>query len=450
MGDIVEWAEAARDWIVAEVLAIGTFGQAGVGLIAFAIAYFAARPFRRWAESGLELYPLGMPFQRLASATVQLSFPIFAVALLGFSAGVAAELGWDQGLIEIVLSLLGAWIIITLISSLTRRTPWTRLLVVIIWSIAALNILGLFGPAVDFLDRIAVTLGGLRISALTVLSALIVFGVLLWLALFLSGLLDRRIKASPDLSPAVQVLISKLVKIGLIVFAVVIALNSVGINLTGLTVFGGAVGLGIGFGLQKIVSNLISGVILILDKSLKPGDVIEVGNTYGSINALNARYVSVITRDGTEHLIPNEEFVITPVINWSHSHNKVRIKQPIGISYKSDVHKVIELILQAAGEHERVLSDPKPVCFIVGFGDSAVDLELRIWVDDPQNGVSNVRGAILLRVWDLFREHGVEIPYPQRDLHVRSSVPLDIRARGGAQAIGGTRSDRADETDGTE
>lgn len=193
--------------------------------------------------------------------------------------------------------------------------------------------------------------------------------------------------------------------------------------MTAFTVFSGAIGVGVGFGLQKIVSNLISGVILLIDKSIKPGDVISVGDEYGWVNSLGARYVSVVTRDGTEHLIPNEELITQRVENWSYSNNLVRLRAPVGVHYKSDVRHAISLCIEAARATPRVLQDPAPVCLLKGFGDSSVDLEIRFWIQDPAEGMSNVLSEVLLRVWDRFHEEGVEIPYPQRDLHIRTPAP---------------------------
>ncbi|MXY15078.1 MAG: mechanosensitive ion channel [Proteobacteria bacterium] len=185
-------------------------------------------------------------------------------------------------------------------------------------------------------------------------------------------------------------------------------------------VFGGAIGVGLGFGLQKIFSNLVAGFILLTDKSIKPGDTILVAGQYGRVETLGARYVSVITRDGIEHLVPNEELITSRVENWSHSHENVRLRIPLGIHYESDVALAIELCKRAANRVKRVLGSPVPTCLLTGFGDSSVDLEIRIWIKDPMNGCANVKNEVLLGVWDLFHEHGVQIPYPQRDLHVKS------------------------------
>jgi len=275
---------------------------------------------------------------------------------------------------------------------------------------------------------VALTVGGVRISALLVLNAVLSLAILLWVAVMASRVLERRITQSVQLTPTFQVLLIKLLKVVLVGIAIALALSTVGIDLTAFAVLGGAIGLGIGFGLQKIVSNLIAGVIILLDKSIKPGDVISVGETFGWINSLGARYASVVTRDGTEYLIPNEDLITQQVVNWSYSNDAVRLKIPIGISYKSDPRQAIALCFDAAREESRILKLPAPNVLLKGFGDSSVDIEMRVWIRDPRNGVSNIKSAILLRVWDKFHEHGIEIPYPQRDLHLIPPVDLDLRA----------------------
>jgi small-conductance mechanosensitive channel len=224
----------------------------------------------------------------------------------------------------------------------------------------------------------------------------------------------------------------------LIGIAIAVALSSVGIDLTVFALLGGAIGLGIGFGLQKIVSNLISGIIILLDRSIKPGDIIQVGETFGWINSLGARYASVVTRDGTEWLIPNEDLITEKVVNWSYSHDAVRLKIPIGISYKADPRKAIDLCFEAAREEDRVLTNPPTNVLLKGFGDSSVDIEMRIWIRDPRNGVSNVKSAVLLRVWDKFHENGIEIPYPQRDLHLIAPAEVTL-----ARAMRNTANDES-------
>lgn len=205
-----------------------------------------------------------------------------------------------------------------------------------------------------------------------------------------------------------------------------------GLDLTVFALFGGALGLGLGFGLQKVFANLVSGFILLADKSIKPGDVIQLGNQYGWINFLGSRYCSVVTRDGIEHLIPNENLITNEVINWSYSQNLVRLKVPLGVAYGSDLEQARDLALEAAGDAKRLLKDPKPSFQLMGFGDNAVNVELRVWIHDPQNGIQSVKSDLLWGIWRRFRDQGIEImPYPQRDVHLKS-IP-DTLLRTGPQ-----------------
>jgi small-conductance mechanosensitive channel len=286
--------------------------------------------------------------------------------------------------------------------------------------VAALHILKLLEPTIALLDRAAITMGGVRVSILLLLKGVIIFTALLRLAASTAVFLEKRVQTLEGLSPSVQVLLSKAFKVTLVAVAILVALGSVGIDLSAFAFIGGAVGVGIGFGLQKVVSNLVSGVILLMDKSIKPGDVIELGDNYGRIQSLGARYVSVATRDGMEFLIPNEDLITQQVVNWSYSDKLVRLKINVGISYSSDLHKAMELAVQTAKAIPRVLQNPAPICQFKDFGESSLDLELRVWIGDPENGVSNVSSDIRVALWDVFAEHEIEIPFPQRDVHIKS------------------------------
>jgi small-conductance mechanosensitive channel len=204
-----------------------------------------------------------------------------------------------------------------------------------------------------------------------------------------------------------------------------IAMQSLNIDLTALTVLSGAVGVGIGFGLQKVVSNFISGIIILLDQSIKPGDTITLGETFGWIRELRARFVSVVTRDGREYLIPNEDFITTQVVNWSFSDKFVRLDVPFGVSYSSDPHEVTRLAIDAAAGVDRVDSRVRrPVCWMTEFGDSSINFVLRFWIDDPQGGLTNIRGKVLLALWDTFKEYGISIPFPHREVIMRTPVTI--------------------------
>ncbi len=409
--------EQITHWVTAELLVTGTLVQLAVLAGTLVIAFIAAR---RTAPIVSKVYQsVGVLNNYSTKATKRgIILPLTWLLVQLFAILVVSQLDQSSRLLVIFANLTAAWVAIRFFSGFVRNPAFSKLIATIGWSIAALNILGWLDGTVKFLDDIAFEAGDLHISLLTVVKGLITLGFLLWGAISFSGLSERYIRNVSGLTPSLQVLLSKLIKIALVTFAILVGISSVGIDITALAVFSGAVGVGIGFGLQKIVSNFISGIILLVDRSIKPGDVIEVDDTYGWINKLSGRHVSVITRDGKEHLIPNEDLITQRVINWSYSSKSVRLKVPVGISYKSDPHEAKRLILGAVRDIPRVIDNPMPACLIKGFGDNSVDLELRAWIEDPSNGVSNVKSEILFAIWDAFAEHGIEIPFPQRDVHV--------------------------------
>ncbi len=425
-------------WIDLHVLTWQAVMQAFVIVGVYGVArWLAPAAGRRLAA--LAQHP---KFPKLLTPLMQslqhLVLPVIWLALQWFTVFAAAGAGWPNRLIESAVSLLTAWVVIRLASGFIRDPGWSSTLAVVAWSVAALNLLGLLTPTMRTLDLMAFSLGDIRISVLGLIKAAVVLAAMLWLVGVVMRLIEHRLAGATTLSPSARVLFGKMIRVILIVLACVAALESVGIDLTALAVFGGAIGLGLGFGLQKVVSNLMSGVILLMDKSVKPGDVIAIGDTFGWINRLGARYVSVITRDGTEHLIPNEELISQRVENWSYSDTMVRQKFPIGISYTSDVKLAMSLAVDAAFETKRVLKDPAPVCRLMNFGSDAVELELRLWINDPQQGVANIRSDVLLRIWELYHENGIEFPFSQRDLHIKSSVPIEVRSAAAPDPKSGT------------
>lgn len=361
-------------------------------------------------------------FRRPLLALTKVANPIAWLSLQWLAISIAHELKWPNRALTVLASLLTAWLLIRLVTMLVANAALARFIAISAWTIAALNIFGLLEPVTSFLDSWSVNVGQVRFSPLTVVNIGVSLWFSLWLANGLATLVERKLERSQSVAPTMRVLGAKLARLSLITAAILIALSAVGIDLTALAVFSGALGVGLGFGLQKIFSNLVSGLILLMDRSIKPGDVIALNNTYGWINHLGARYASVITRDGIEHLIPNEELITQRVENWSYSNNLIRLRIPIGISYRSDPRKAIALCIEAAEMVPRIQLQPEPRCQVTRFGDNSVDLELRVWVDDPQNGRGNVISEVLLGVWDRFHEHGIEIPYPQRDLHLRSML----------------------------
>ena len=415
------WVAQATDRLQAllqdQALLIELGVQAVYILGALLLMRLAGYPLKRLLAARLERMRYG-PAHQLLLALMRIVPWVLLLLLLWGGRLAFHEAGRHAKLLHLAENLALAWVVIRFTSGLVRNHRIATAIAIAAWLLAALNIVGLLDPAIHLMDSMGVTIGHFRLSLLLVVKGVIFLTVLLWAANISSRVIEQRLTTFQTMAPAMQVLAAKLAKVVLITLAVVIALNSVGIDLTAFAVFSGAIGVGIGFGLQKVVSNLISGVILLLDRSIKPGDVIEIAGTYGWITRLNARFVSVSTRDGIEHLIPNEDLITQRVTNWSYSDEKVRLHVPVGIGYRSDVRQAMELCIEAAKGVSRVLETPSPVCLLKGFGDSAINLELRFWIRDPRNGTANVRSEVMLGIWDRFRENDIELPFPQRDLHI--------------------------------
>jgi small-conductance mechanosensitive channel len=335
------------------------------------------------------------------------------------------EITWPSRsyLLGVAARLAIAWFVIVLLAGLIRNQFVYRLVAIFAWTIAALSILGLLQPTMAALDSVAVVLGGLRISPLLVIKTAVLLMLALWAASAAGDFLDKRVRSTPELTPSIQVLIGKVTRLLLITFAILITLSTVGIDLSALAFFSGAIGVGIGFGLQKIVSNLVSGIILLADKSIKPGDIITVGDQFGWVTNMGARYTSVDTRDGREILVPNEDFVTQHVVNWSYSNNRMMLISRFGVSYDSDPHHVCQAAVAAAASVPRVLADPPPVCYFEAFGESSLDFSVRYWIADPNEGIINVRAPVMMALWDAFKREGIDIPFPVRDLRITQAPP---------------------------
>lgn len=410
--------EEVSDWLGSDLFAYASLAQIAFILLALVISWLFARLLISRTRRLQGEFPL---LQRLSPYVEPLYAPLFALLLIGVASVVGRGFEVPLYLLRVAASLLTAWLVIRLAVNFIRSKAVRQLVAALAWFIAALNILGLLDVITKTLDAARLTLGGVTISALAVISGLMAFFLLVWLALVVARIVESRIDSLSDVSPSARELVKKLARIALVLIAILVAFNMTGIDLTALAVFSGALGVGLGFGLQKVVANFVSGIILLMDRSIKPGDVIETQDTYGWINHLGARYTSIITRDGTEFLIPNEDMITQPVVNWSFSDRKVRRRVKVGVSYNSDIHKAMALMEEAALTVDRVLPDPEPAARLLGFGDSAVDLELRIWIEDPQSGVANVASEVMLAIWDRFHEAGIEFPFPQRVVHFANS-----------------------------
>ncbi|WP_196780529.1 mechanosensitive ion channel family protein [Roseovarius gahaiensis] len=355
---------------------------------------------------------------------------IFFVALIWPTVWIMQSVTWPSRsyLLGILASLALAWLLITILTRFIVNGVVRTMVRYVAWTWVTLGILGLTDEARSLLESIAVELGDTRLSLWMVLQAVGVLAVLMVAARFVSRTTAAQIRQNKEISPSMQVLAVKLLQVILYSAAFFIGLRAVGVDLTGLAVLSGAIGVGLGFGLQKVVSNLVSGVILLLDRSIKPGDVISLGETFGWINSLGARYVSITTRDGKEYLIPNEDLITGQVVNWSHSNDYVRLDIYFGTAYTDDPHKVRRIAIDAAKGVERVLEFKPPVCHIVGFGDSSVDYILRFWIRDPTGGLTNIRGNVYLALWDAFQENKISIPFPQREVKMLDGSTLDTRS----------------------
>lgn len=288
--------------------------------------------------------------------------------------------------------------------------------------------------ATDLSRAIGIDIGAYRLSLYGFVSAILV-ALLLWFTVRITlRSIKWLLRRNDQIDETQRLLIEKLTGILLFGVAALAGIDLLGIDLTALAVFSGALGLAVGFGLQKTVGNLIAGIILLMDRSIKPGDVIVVGDgssmgsnghgfaNVGRVSKIGVRAVSVITRDGKKHLIPNELLMTQPVENWSYSSRDVRVRMKVPVGYDSDLRQAQSLIIAAAKANPRVLADPEPMVWITGFGDRAVEHELRLWIADPEAGLGNIQGEVFMAIWDAFREQGITLPYPQIDVHMRGEA----------------------------
>lgn len=356
--------------------------------------------------------------------------------LLGVFVGraILQSFAINTGLLNLAVPLLLSLAVIRFVVYSLRKSfkpspavkAWENIISSSIWLIVALHLLGWLPEVLEAMDAMAFKLGDNRISVLTVTKLLMLI-VLLWvMALWLASVIERRLLGSKHVSAGMQVALAKVARFFLVALAFLLALDAVGIDLTALAVFGGALGVGLGFGLQRIASNFISGFIVLFDRSIRPGDVITVGTKFGWVQELRARYIVVRDRDGVETLIPNETLVTTEVINWSYTDSNVRMKIPVQVSYSDDPEQGMELMLEVARNTKRVLQDPEPACRLIEFGDNGITLELRVWINDPQNGTANVRSDVNIGIWRAFKAANITIPFPQRDVHIKSSEQSSV------------------------
>jgi small-conductance mechanosensitive channel len=427
LNDVIEYLRTVARSAGAEISSPFFYLQFGLILTAAGIAFAAnsALHGRLDKDSLTNRWPL--PLRRLAHVLAD-SFSTVVFAVLVIAARIAMyHSTWPSRsyMLAVAAKLAIAWLVIRLVTSVISNAFLVRLISLSAWLIAALSIINQLDPAVDALDSVSIVLGGLRLTPLLVIKlGLLLIGAL-WFTNIASNFAESRINRSTDLTPSIQVLLVKMIRMGLMVVAIAAALSAVGINLSALAVFSGAVGVGIGIGLQKIVANFISGIILLADKSVKPGDLVTIGDSSGRISAMKTRYISVAAGDGREFLIPNEDLVTQKVTNWTYTDKNTLVKVNFGANYESDPRRVCQLAVEIAAAVPRAIKSRTPSCILTEFAETGMKFSLTFWIADP-DGMDNVKSDVMLSLWDAFKREGIKVPYPVRELRVRGGGALPV------------------------
>jgi small-conductance mechanosensitive channel len=427
---ILDFLQTAARSVGAEVTSPWFYFQIGLILVGAGISFAAGAAIR----SQVDLKTLGAnwpaPFRMIVRVLVtHASTAVFA--LLMWVARIIMVLStWPSRsyLLSVFAKLALAWLVIRLLTSVIRNQFMLRLVSISAWLVAALSIIGELDPVIEALDSVSVVFGGLRLTPLLLIQLAVLLAVALWLSNVASNFAESRIAQSGDLTPSVQVLLVKVIRLGLMFFAVAAALSAVGINLSALAIFSGAAGVGVGFGLQKIVANFISGIILLADKSVKPGDLVTIGDSSGRISAMKTRYISVAAGDGREFLIPNEDLVTQKVTNWTYTDKNTLVKVNFATSYEADPRLVCKVAIETASQAPRALKAKPPNCILTEFAEAGMRFSLTFWIADP-DGMDNVKSDVMLSLWDVFKREGIHVPYPVREIRVRGgALPVESTA----------------------
>ena len=417
--------------IIAQTAAIGAAG--GLAMLVAPRLEGSIRTWDRRVDTGSRSgQPINTFIRRLTLTLLPLLVPFVALILLWPALLGAQRAGWPHQELKLAVSLLAAWVLIRLTSSLIRDRFWARGIAVVVWTVAALNIFGVLHETMTFLEDLSWTVGGLRISPMAIAAGVLWLSLLLWLATWTARVLEARVLSMSGATPSLQLLAARLLKVVLIIAAVFIALGTIGIDLTAFAVFTGALGVGIGFGLQAIFNNFVAGLILLSEKSLKVGDFIDLerGHLAGTVRQINIRNTIITTPDSIDVAVPNSEFVNGRVTNWTMLDAHARIHVPFGIAYGTDLELVRKAVCEAADEVKFTLKDDSgrvPQLWLVNFAESRLEFELVVWL--TSEGIHRPLGARAAYCWAIYqslRKYGIEVPFPQRDLHVKTSVPLRV------------------------
>ncbi len=429
LNEIAELLHSAARSVGAEVTSPWFYLQLGLILVGAGIALGVGAAIR--ARIDITSLAMGWPaplrlFMRVLVGSA--SAAVFAL-LMTLARVVMLTSTWPSRsyLLSVAAKLALAWLIIRLVTSVIRNPFMVRLVSLAAWLVAALSILGLLEPTIEALDSVSIVLGGLRLTPLLLIKLGVLLIVALWLTNLATNFVESRITRSTDLTPSIQVLLIKVTRLALMFFAVAVVLSAVGINLSALAIFSGAAGVGIGIGLQKIVANFISGIILLADKSVKPGDLITIGDSTGRISEMKTRYISVAAGDGREFLIPNEDLVTQKVVNWTYTDKNTLVKVNFGTNYDADPRLVCKLALDIAAAAPRAIKSKPPNCILVEFAEAGMKFSLTFWISDP-DGLDNVKSDAMLALWDAFKRDGIQVPYPVREIRVRGALPVETIA----------------------
>lgn len=427
LNDVIDYLRTVARSVGAEIHSPWFYLQFGLILTAAGIAFVADAALRSRVDNDSLAKRWPLPLRRLAHVLVA-SFSTVVFAILVIAARIAMfHSTWPSRsyMLVVAAKLAVAWLIIRLVTSVIRNAFLVKLISLSAWLIAALSIINQLDPAIDALDSVSIVLGGLRLTPLVVIKLGLILIAALWLTNVASNFVESRINQSSDLTPSIQVLLVKMIRMGLLIVAIAVALSAVGINLSALAVFSGAVGVGIGIGLQKIVANFISGIILLADKSVKPGDLVTIGDSSGRISAMKTRYISVAAGDGREFLIPNEDLVTQKVTNWTYTDKNTLVKVNFGTNYDSDPRQVCKLAAEIAASAPRAIKSRPPGCILTEFAETGMKFSLTFWIADP-DGMDNVKSEVMLALWEAFKREGIKVPYPVREIRVRGgALPVD-------------------------
>jgi small-conductance mechanosensitive channel len=429
--------------VLAEVVAI---------VLALLLGMAASHFVRVWHQRRAQQPPGGSPPWQdavIEGCVLLASYFVAVIVLLGVR-GLLSLGRMHVAMIDIALQLvmalllvrLGVYLLALLLGPKSWVRTWDNRITLFLWIAISFELLGWFNGIEAKLDAIDLIPGKVTFSLWALLKSIVVVTGFILVASVVARTIERRVMAIDSVAMSTRIGIAKFSQFFLVGLGILLGINATGIDLTALTVLTGAIGIGLGFGLQAIASNFVSGFVLLMDKSIKPGDVISFTGTtgtstenFGWVQELRGRYVVVRDRDGVETLVPNQNLITTSVINWSYSDQRVRLRLPVMISYQDDPEKALELLIEAAANHPRILRDPAPVSRLMSFEDYGMRLEARFWIRDPMNGVNNVRSDVNRAIWRLFKQAGITIPVSQQDVRVIAS--RDPRDAGAARPPGG-------------